>query len=71
MFVANLTRLFQIAEAAADRMGLLQDALNAADALLMALDEATAKPTATNLAAVEAAEQRYRESRQAVDGARS
>ncbi|MFZ9334401.1 MAG: hypothetical protein ACO248_00840 [Burkholderiaceae bacterium] len=71
MIAANLAGIQRRAELAGQRMQLLAAALDAADALLAALHEATIQPTPTAMNALAAAEKRYAEARQAVDGRRA
>ena len=71
MIAANLAGIQRRAELAGQRMQLLAAALDAADALLAALHETTIQPTPTAMNALAAAEKRYAEARQAVDGRRA
>ena len=71
MLAHDLMRYQGILSRATEQDQLLREALAAADALLAAMHEALQSPSdATAVNALGAAEKRYSDARQAVDGAR-
>lgn len=71
MLAHDMQRYADQMQRARDQDQLLREALQAADSLLAAMHEALQAPMdATSLNGLAAAEKRYAECRQAVDGAR-